>query len=249
MRNGPASVHRAERPALRPQLPAGARGAPTAAGIVASMRRSSTCLLLLLLLLVGVVPPARADDAAPPDLVGQGVWPLRPEPEVVASFRPPSAPWGPGHRGVDLAGSVAQPVGSALPGRVAYAGRLAGRGVVTVDHGETRTTYQPVRALVAVGDVVAAGGRIGTLELDGSHCFPRACLHWGWIRQETYLDPLLLVGGGPVRLLPLWSDSPLARATRTSPSLPVPGRQLGRGDALSWRLPLPYAGWLTQALG
>jgi hypothetical protein len=93
-----------------------------------------------------------------------------------------------------------------------FAGRIAGRGVVVVGHGATRTTYEPVAASVAVGSALAAGDVIGVLELPGSHCFPRACLHWGWIAGDTYLDPLRLVGAGPVRLLPLWRDRPAARA-------------------------------------
>ena len=105
---------------------------------------------------------------------------------------------------------------AALPGSVTFAGPLAGRGVVVVDHGATRTTYEPVTATVPVGATVAAGSPIGTLDLAGSHCFPRACLHWGWIEGETYLDPLRLVGAGPVRLLPLWRDEPVARAPTTS---------------------------------
>ena len=52
------------------------------------------------------------------------------------------------------------------------------------------------------------GQQIGTLSSRGSHCFPRACLHWGWLRGDTYLDPLLLVGGGPIVLLPLWRPGP-----------------------------------------
>ncbi len=133
-----------------------------------------------------------------------GVWPLQPEPEVVAGFDPPDSPYAAGHRGVDLAGAVGQVVRAALAGRITYAGSLAGRGVVVVDHGATRTTYEPVTASVSLGDRVARGDPIGTLQLGGSHCFPRACLHWGWIEGETYLDPLRLVGLGPVRLLPLW---------------------------------------------
>jgi murein DD-endopeptidase MepM/ murein hydrolase activator NlpD len=180
---------------------------------------------VLLVLAVALVPglasaPARASTTDP-----VGVWPLQPVPEVVATFDPPSSTWGSGHRGVDLLGSVGQPVLSALPGQVAFAGRIAGRGVVVVDHGDTRTTYEPVTATLEVGDPVGAGHRIGTLELAGSHCFPRACLHWGWLRGETYLDPLLLVGAGPVRLLPLWRDEPA-------------------GLVPAWRPPvLPYARW------
>lgn len=143
--------------------------------------------------------PAAHDSPAP----AHGVWPLRPRPTVVAPFDPPASRWGRGHRGVDLAGRVGQEVRSALPGRVTFAGRLAGRGVVVVDHGGTRTTYEPVAASVAVGQRVAAGAVIGRLELFGSHCFPRACLHWGLIEgRETYLDPLTLVGAAPVVLLP-----------------------------------------------
>ena len=150
---------------------------------------------------------ALALPTAPTDPVG--VWPLQPQPEVVRGFDPPESPYGTGHRGVDLLGSVGQPVLAALPGTVTYSGALAGRGVVVVDHGATRTTYEPVAATVSVGTPVAAGTQIGTLQLAGSHCFPRACLHWGWIEGETYLDPLLLVGAGPVRLLPLWRDEPV----------------------------------------
>jgi len=142
------------------------------------------------------------------------VWPLEPRPEVVRGFDPPDSPYGAGHRGVDLAGAPGRPVRAALGGRVTFAGRLAGKGVVVVDHGATRTTYEPVAASVSVGDRVAAGDRIGRLLVPGSHCFPAACLHWGWIRNadDVYLDPLRLVGAGPVRLLPLWRDLPAPAA-------------------------------------
>jgi len=156
---------------------------------------------LLLACLLVLAWPGSTATAVEPDPVG--VWPLQPEPDVVRGFEQPSSEYGAGHRGVDLAGSVGQLVRSALPGRVTFASRLAGRGVVVVDHGETRTTYEPVSATTHLGDPVAAGEPIGRLELVGSHCFPTACLHWGWLRGDTYLDPLRLVGRGPVRLLPL----------------------------------------------
>ncbi|MET0524381.1 MAG: M23 family metallopeptidase [Nocardioides sp.] len=173
--------------------------------------------VVLVLLLALAAPAAGFDgpvDSTDTDPVG--VWPLVPQPEVVDGFDPPDSPYGAGHRGVDLAGAPGRPVRTALPGTVTYAGPLAGRGVVVVDHGLTRTTYEPVAASVSVGAVLAAGDRIGTLQLPGSHCFPRACLHWGWIRGETYLDPLRLVGAGPVRLLPLWRDDPAGAGVRPS---------------------------------
>ena len=138
-----------------------------------------------------------------------GVWPLHPAPEVERRFDPPSSTWGAGHRGVDLLGRPAQEVRTALPGVVSFAGVVAGRGVVVVDHGATRTTYEPVAASVARGATLAAGDRIGSLQALGSHCLPRTCLHWGWLRGTTYLDPLRLVGAGPVRLLPLDDGAPV----------------------------------------
>lgn len=182
-----------------------------------SPRSLLVTLGLVLALLIDPVPATGASDADP-----VGTWPLSPEPAVVGGFDPPEDPWGSGHRGVDLAGRMGQPVLAALPGRVSYVGTIAGRGIVAVEHAGaaagTRTTYQPVAATVSVGDRVVAGEVVGRLTAAGSHCFPAACLHWGWRRGETYLDPLRLVGGGPVRLLPLWRDSPLS--TSASPSLP-----------------------------
>jgi murein DD-endopeptidase MepM/ murein hydrolase activator NlpD len=170
-----------------------------------------------------------------------GVWPLVPRPEVVKGFSPPSSPWGAGHRGVDLLGHVGQQVRAAEDGTITFAGMIAGRGVVVVDHGATRTTYEPVKASVHVGDRVSAGSPIGSLQLFGSHCFPRACLHWGLIEGDTYLDPLTLVGAAPVRLLPLHSPLPLARASVGEPATPWvnfarPGGALGRmpGAAGPW---------------
>ncbi len=144
-----------------------------------------------------VGPPAPSPDPV-------GTWPLRPAPEVVTRFDPPAERWGSGHRGVDLAGSIGEPVRAALDGRVGFVGSVAGVRVVVVHHGSTRTTYQPVDASVSTGDHVAAGDVLGTLAWFGTHCLPRACLHWGWVRGEEYLDPLRLVDAPrPVRLLPL----------------------------------------------
>ncbi|MEU5989668.1 M23 family metallopeptidase [Spirillospora sp. NPDC047418] len=149
-------------------------------------------------------------------------WPLGPPaPRVLRAFTPPADPWGPGHRGVDLAGRPGQAVYAAGPGRVSYADRLAGRGVVAIDHGTLRTTYLPVRPSVQVGRRVASGTRIGVLESGRLHC-RLPCLHWGLRRGALYLDPLSLVRR-QVRLLPRWtSPSPSASP---SPPQSTPGAQ------------------------
>ncbi|WP_432478981.1 M23 family metallopeptidase [Nocardioides sp. GXQ0305] len=189
-------------------------------------RLSLSTLVALTLALVLALPATAAVDPV-------GEWPLEP-PEVVAGFDPPETTWGAGHRGVDLAGRPGQPVRTALAGRIAFVGTIAGRPVVTVSHGDTRTTYEPVTTSLPRGTRVAAGSVIGSLGVTGSHCFPAACLHWGWLRGETYLDPLRLVGGGPVRLLPLEGLGP------------APG-DLGSQTALPRTS--PYAGWVPPATG
>jgi hypothetical protein len=106
---------------------------------------------------------------------------------------------------------------------VSFAGRVAGKGVVSVELTGTgdpplRTTYEPVRTSVRKGDSVAAGDVLGTVEPTGSHC-AATCVHWGLLRGETYLDPLSvlppwLLRRGPSRLLPVLG-------------VPLPGRPPG----------------------
>ena len=136
------------------------------------------------------------------------VWPLAPRPTVVRRFDPPKKQWAPGHRGVDLSAAVGQPVLSAGEGVVAFSGRVAGGGVIVVRHaGGLRTTYGPVDERLASGTVVHRGARIGVVSPVSGHCAPLTCLHWGAIvdraSQQTYQDPLSLLGIGRPTLLPL----------------------------------------------
>ncbi|MGI8722478.1 MAG: M23 family metallopeptidase [Geodermatophilaceae bacterium] len=158
--------------------------------------RRSTVLLFLSAGLWWTAPAAIAS-------AGSWVAPL-PEPlAVTRSFDPPANPYGAGHRGVDLAGAPGQEVRAAGAGTVVYAGLLAGRGVVSVQHADgLRTTYEPVLASVAAGMPLSLGQVVGTLEAGHAGCPGPACLHWGLKRGESYLDPMLLLDQGPVRLLP-----------------------------------------------
>ncbi|MEU3525649.1 M23 family metallopeptidase [Streptomyces sp. NPDC038707] len=160
--------------------------------------------------------PAPPTAPAPPVPALARAWPVGTRPPVLRGWRPPATVYGPGHRGVDLAAPAGSPVRAVAPGRVLFAGRVAGRGVVSLAVGGTdlRTTYEPVRASVREGDEVAAGAVAGTLEA-GAHCGGAPCLHWGLLRGGTYLDPLSLLppwllNGGPSRLLPVRPDRPAA---------------------------------------
>lgn len=118
-------------------------------------------------------------------------------------FDPPPLPWLPGHRGVDLASSAGSPVLAVGPGTVVFAGDLAGRGVVSIEHaGGLRSTYEPVDPAVDRGETVDAGQVIGHLAAGHASCSVPACLHLGLKHGPVYLDPLLLFGSGQVRLLP-----------------------------------------------
>ncbi|MEU1083591.1 M23 family metallopeptidase [Streptomyces sp. NPDC005908] len=155
-------------------------------------------------------PPRRAGGDSVPT-VGRA-WPVGVRPQVLRGWEPPATVYGAGHRGVDLAAAPGTPVRAVADGRVSFAGRVAGKGVVSVELAGTgepplRTTYEPVRASVTEGTEVAAGEVIGTVEATGSHC-TAPCAHWGLLRGDTYLDPLSLLppwllDRGPSRLLPV----------------------------------------------
>jgi murein DD-endopeptidase MepM/ murein hydrolase activator NlpD len=86
---------------------------------------------------------------------------------------------------------------------VSFAGQVAGVGVVTVNHGAERSTYQPVSAAVSVGDHVEAGELLGEVVLGPFHC-SSPCLHLGRIASpdDRYLDPLdRLPGHSRIRLV------------------------------------------------
>ncbi|MFI9051283.1 peptidoglycan DD-metalloendopeptidase family protein [Streptomyces sp. NPDC053427] len=133
-------------------------------------------------------------------------------PAVLRGWEPPPTPWAAGHRGVDLAAAAGTTVRAAAPGRVAFAGSVAERGVLTIELSRSgrpplRTTYEPVRATVREGEHVLAGEPVAVLQQGPFHC-RGPCLHWGLRRGKTYLDPLTLLPppmlrGGPSRLLPV----------------------------------------------
>ncbi|MER7167067.1 M23 family metallopeptidase [Micromonospora sp. NPDC000207] len=164
---------------------------------------------------VAAVPPVsavrsvgasvRVGSVQPGEVVPGGFrWPLPGTPELRRRFTPPPEPWLPGHRGVDLAAGPGSTVHAAGPGVVLFAGAVAGRPVVTVGHADgLRTTYEPVQPVVDVGQRLDAGGGLGVLLPGHPGCSATACLHWGLRRGQEYLDPLSLLGLGPVRLLPL----------------------------------------------
>jgi murein DD-endopeptidase MepM/ murein hydrolase activator NlpD len=161
--------------------------------------------LAVLVLALGLT--ASAPAAADPAPIPVALWtaPLGDPPRVSRPFDPPDSPYGRGHRGVDLAGAPGSPVVAAGEGVVAFAGMVAGRPVMSVDHADgLRTTYEPVDPAVGAGTRVSRGSVIGVLVPGHAGCPVAACLHWGLRRGEVYLDPLQLLRPPRIRLLPVY---------------------------------------------
>lgn len=125
---------------------------------------------------------------------------------LVEPFRRPAAPWGPGHRGVDLAAVAGTPVLAPADGVVTFAGTVVDRGVLTITHPDgLRSSLEPVIPGLGPGTRVTAGDEVAVVGT-GGHCgrVRTGCLHWGVRRSEVYLDPLaLLAAAEPVVLLPV----------------------------------------------
>jgi murein DD-endopeptidase MepM/ murein hydrolase activator NlpD len=176
-----------------------------------------------------------------PVAAGDGSWtwpvdgPSGSRPTVEGAFDVPDTKYGPGHRGVDLATLVGAPVHAVASGVVAFAGRVAGVDVITINHGTERSTYQPVSASVSVGDRVGAGSVIGKVVLGPFHC-SAPCLHLGRIVQtdDRHLDPLdRLAGRSRIRLV--------------DPQGPPPVPPIGPAGAGA--LQRPVAGPVTSPFG
>jgi murein DD-endopeptidase MepM/ murein hydrolase activator NlpD len=159
-------------------------------------------LLSLLLVALMAVSPAEAVRPPSPAPAAGFSWPLAPPHPVLREFSPPTIPWGPGHRGVDIGGVAGDPVFAVADGVVVFAGHLVDRSLVSIDHaGGLRSTYEPVSPAVARGAAVRRGQVIGSLVAGHPGCV--TCLHWGIRRGSEYLNPLVLVTRWRIRLLPV----------------------------------------------
>ena len=154
-------------------------------------RRSLVVVAMMLVALVSLARPAGA-VGVPVDPVPVGVWPLQPTPEVVRAFDPPDTPLGRRssrggprrHRSArsctsrSPAGHLRRP-GS--PGR----GRRGGRPRRPPAPRTSRSRQASASATCSPG----AADRHARAR-PAPTASPSACLHWGWRRGATYLDPV-----------------------------------------------------------
>jgi len=137
----------------------------------------------VLALLLVVLPPAPA--------LASGTWTWPVTGPVIRGFDPPESPFGSGHRGIDIAAAFGTTVVAPAPGRVSFAGSVAGRLFVTVDHGGGLLSTCSFLSGIAVrrGDLVAAGQPLG--QSGSGHpgdVVPN--VHFGVRLNGVYVDPL-----------------------------------------------------------
>ena len=170
-------------------------------------RRGVARAALMLVALAPFAPtPASAaggHSAAVAEAAATWAWPVGPPVVMVEPFRAPPTPYAAGHRGIDLAAAPGDAVRAPAAGVVSFAGPVAGRPVLSIDHGEgVVSSIEPVSPSVAAGDAVGEGEPVGAVAA-GGHC-DGACVHFGVRVHGRSVSPLLFLGGVPrAVLLPL----------------------------------------------
>jgi murein DD-endopeptidase MepM/ murein hydrolase activator NlpD len=154
------------------------------------MRARSTWIVFLSLVVsLGPAERGAAVAAAPYQRPVRGA--------ILRHYEPPPTPYAAGHRGIDMAAPVGTTVVAANDGVVAFAGPVAGRLFVSIDHADgIRTTYSFLSLIgVKQGQSVERGDPVGASGTgDGSS--PEPHLHFGARTGADYIDPepLLLDG-------------------------------------------------------
>jgi murein DD-endopeptidase MepM/ murein hydrolase activator NlpD len=140
------------------------------------------------------------------------VWPVDAPRAVTREYRAPASTYGSGHRGLDIAVANGQLVRAPAHGRVLFAGLVAGRAVVTLDHGGgVVSTLTPVEAVVGSGTDVLAGDQIGVISFPGTvwdDAHVCSCLHLGARYLGQYVSPRVLLERARPSVLKPWGDGP-----------------------------------------
>jgi murein DD-endopeptidase MepM/ murein hydrolase activator NlpD len=190
--------------ALAPVPPAPAAAPPSATARRAAAARPPTA--------AGVAAPGPATRVQAAAGVMAPLVPPAPDPRVpalrlpvwgrlVRGFEATAGPYGPGHRGVDLAAPVGTAVAAPAAGTVRFAGRVAGasRVSVLVAPGVVVTLGPLLAPAVAAGERVAALAPVGRLAAGHG-----GAVHLSLRVDGDYLDPLpWLVDRPRARLAPL----------------------------------------------
>lgn len=142
-------------------------------------------MVVVLSLVMAVGPRAEAG--------GSWSWPL--VGPVIRDFDKPENDYSEGHRGIDIGALPGRAVRSPVDAVVWFAGRVAGKDVVSLDTADgSIVSMEPVEASVVRGDVVRRGTPIGVVS--GLHDGMNA-LHVGVRVDGVYVDPRRFLGSPP----------------------------------------------------
>lgn len=137
----------------------------------------------------------------PPPPEATWVWPTAGNHVVLRDFQAPLTPWGPGHRGLDLA-AEGDVLLAPVSGRISFSGVVVDRGVVTITTANGfLVSMEPVTTELSAGTWVSKGDTIGTL--DPGHC-SQPCVHIGLRVDGRYRSPRLELGVGLRSVLLPW---------------------------------------------
>jgi peptidase M23-like protein len=155
---------------------------------------------------------------------------------IVRGFDLPDDPYGPGHRGIDVAAAVGTVIIAPDDGVVTFAGKVGGRLFLTIDHGGgiSSTCSWLSSVLVRKNDHVVRGQPVATTGW-GHPELPMPHLHFGVRSNGTYVDPMAFLGPvavtGLIRLAALGGNSTAALAASA----------VGRMTGLAYPPPPPRA--------
>jgi len=160
-------------------------------------------VFIALVALVFITPVSASAADPPPDGVSSSAdaweWPLS-QLRLVRPYVAPAHEYGSGHRGIDLEPGAAPVVFAPAAGVVAFSGSVAGRSLVTIDHGDGLvTTLEPVASELQPGAAVGRGEAVGVIDL-GGHAEP-GTVHFGVRLDGEYINPMVLLGGVPRAVL------------------------------------------------
>jgi len=139
------------------------------------------------------------------------IWPAERSRQVSRTFVAPATEFGAGHRGIDVPAAIGEVLVAPTDVRVAFAGRVVDRDVVTLDAGEWGVggsqgnatwlvTLDGATATVDAGSRLPAGAPVAVVSAT-SHC---ACVHIGVRYAGEYVNPLLVWGDVPRAVLLPW---------------------------------------------
>ncbi|HWM16294.1 MAG TPA: M23 family metallopeptidase [Microbacterium sp.] len=178
-----------------------------------SISRLSRAVLLCAILALcagAAATPAAGQDALPTATRERGaaaidlldrewVWPAE-RFRLARGYVAPPHEYGPGHRGIDVRLLGTARVRAPADGVAAFTGSVAGRGILTIDHGDGLvTTLEPVETTLTPGAPVSRGEDVATLSTGGHTA--GGTVHFGVRLNGAYINPMLLLGGVPRAVL------------------------------------------------